>query len=625
MSEDGTVWYLDASPTKIVGLTNIVQVASGNNYYYALDAKGNVYAWGYNAQGQLGQGHDNTVTGIVKVPVENVVEITNGEKNLLLTTQDGKVYSCGRNSNGQLGVQNYTEEITSPTEAVNINNNKLMSSGYYHSIISDKLGFVYTTGLNTSGQLGDGSLKNRNIYETIGDTFVYVNSQVVTVSKDSTFKLSASLNNEFNLIQDVIDEDNIEYKSLNEYVATVDSNGTITGKEYGKAEILVKHTETGKTAIVFVNVVPSGKIAVPEVENSYTHTAALKADGTVWTWGDNTYGQLGTGNKISKASPVEVVSLENVIDIAVGYYNTIAVKQDGTVWSFGHNSNGQLGNGSVSDRESPTQVLREDGEVLTDIVKVAGGNNKIVALDLDGNIWVWGYGYGSSARKIETVEKIIDISENYAVNQDGNVFKISDGSKLSISGIIRVSEGYNTYGQLGIGTTQNSDIPKLIKNENGTINLTNIKEFKAGQNFSMALSKDGITYTWGSNENYTLATTQTTNQVIPKANDKIKNALFIDAGINNGSIINEEGFVYSWGLGDYGTIGNRLYQTTSEPTLVGKDDVVLDNNNIVLQVGENEQILVKNKTFNVIQDVIENSKMKFISENTKIATVNDDG
>ena len=418
----------------------------------------------------------------------------------------------------------------------------------------------------------------------------------------------------------------------------IDSDGTITGKEYGKAEIIVTHTITNKTATVFVNVVPNGKSAVPEVQNSYTHTVALKADGTVWSWGNNDYGQLGIGNKNTKAAPVQVANLDNIIDISVGYYDTIAVKNDGTVWSFGYNKYGQLGDGSSSDRISPVQVIKEDGTELTNIVKVAGGTYRTVALDTDGNVWIWGYGYSTTAKKLSTLKNIIDISPNYVVDIDGNVFKTDDATQLNISNILRVSEGYNhtlflsrdgkgyslgdnSKGQLGIGSLKNSDIPTLIKDDLGTGELTNIKELSAGKEFSMALLKDGSTYVWGSNDNYKLATMQETNQVVPKKNDKIQNAMFIEAGVNNGAIIDVNGFVNSWGLGTYGAIGNRLYNTTSTPVVVGREDVVLDTNNITLHPGETHQITVTNKTFNVIEDVIDNSVMDYISENNTIASV----
>lgn len=323
------------------------------------------------------------------------------------------------------------------------------------------------------------------------------------------------------------------FKSLNEDVATVDENGIITGKQIGKAEIVVTHTITNKTATVFVNIVPEGKQAVPEVEIGDTHSAALKADGTVWTWGTNNNGQLGTGDNNSKASPVKVTALEDIIDISVGNDSTVAVKADGTVWSFGNNENGQLGDGTNSSRNTPVQVVKNDGTVLNKIVKVSCGTNKTVALDTDGNVWIWGNGYSKVATKLNKLENIIDISSDYAVNQVGKVFKTNNATQLNVENVIRISQGYNhtlflrndgkgyalgenSKGQLGQGNSKNCETPEFIKSTLGTEELTKIKELKAGKEFSIALLKDGSICVWGSNENYKLATEQETNQMLPK-------------------------------------------------------------------------------------------------------------
>ena len=642
LAENGTVWYLSDNPSKINGLSNIVQIASEDNYNIALDSKGNVYGWGYNGFGQLGQGvYSSTPSGIVKLPVENVVEIDTGNDNVVLTTNEGKVYSCGYNAYGQLGVGNSQTRILIPEVAVGIENNKLISSNTFHSVISDKLGFVYATGLNSYGQLGNSTLINQNTYSAIGNTYIYLKENVINVEINEQKQIEASLNNKFNLINDVVDSGNMEYQSLNTNIATVSENGLITGKQIGKAEILVKHTITNKTVSVFVNVVAVGKMAVPEVEASDTHMVALKADGTVWTWGNNGSGQLGTGNRNSSATPVQVTALENIIDISIGYNNTFAVKDDGTVWGFGYNGYGNLGDGTTSERVLPVQVLREDGIALENIVKVSAGMKRTVALDVEGNVWVWGKDYAKAARKLQTLANIVDISENYAVDQNGKVYKIADASQLEVENVIKISESYshivllrndgkaysfgdNSKGELGIGNTKNVDVPTLIKNASGTDDLQNILEIKAGKEFSMALLKDKTVYIWGSNSNYKLTTMQETNQVLPKQNEKI-NALAIEAGVENGAYIDNDGFVYTWGLGTYGNIGNKLYNTTATPTLVGREEVVLDTNNIYLHVGEKHTIEVSNKTFNVLRDIEDTSVNKYESANSKIASVNNNG
>ena len=641
LAEDGTVWNLSSNPTKIAELSNIVEIASGDNYSAALDSKGHVWAWGYNGYGQLGQGNTTRVDVPVQIPIEDIIEIVTGNNSIIMTNKYGELYSCGYNGNGQLGLGNNTTSIVTATKAEDIDNIKLTSSSIYHSVVSDNDGFVHTSGYNGYGELGDGTLNDKNIFTLIGDTYVNVHSGLVTLEKDKTFEIQASLDNKFNLIEDVVDSSNMEYKSLNENIATVDENGIITGKQTGKAEIVVTHTITNKVATVFVNVVPEDKQAVPEVEISDTHSAALKADGTVWTWGDNTYGQLGTGDNNAKASPIKVTALENIIDISVGYYNTVCVKEDGTVWSFGYNGYGQLGDGTGSERNTPVQVIKEDGTELKNIVKVAAGTYKTVALDADGNVWIWGYRYGSTARKLSGLEKIIDISANYAADYTGKVFKIDDLTELEVENVIRISEGYNHTlllrqdgkgysfgengkGQLGLGNSKNCDIPTFIKSTLET-ELTDIKELKAGKEFSMAVLENGDTYVWGSNENYKLATTQETNQVYPKKNDKIQNTMFIEAGAENGAIIDNDGFVYTWGLGKYGALGNKLYNTTSTPVLVGRQDVGLDTYNITIHKGEEHQITVTNKTFNVLKDVVDKGVMNYTSGSSNIASVSSTG
>jgi len=86
------------------------------------------------------------------------------------------------------------------------------------------------------------------------------------------------------------------------------------------------------------------------------HSIALKNDGTVWAWGDNGYGQLGTGNNASQNIPVQISNFTDVTAIAVGDYHSMALKSDGTVWNWGNNSNGQLGDGGVTNQNTPIQV-----------------------------------------------------------------------------------------------------------------------------------------------------------------------------------------------------------------------------------------------------------------------------
>jgi alpha-tubulin suppressor-like RCC1 family protein len=113
---------------------------------------------------------------------------------------------------------------------------------------------------------------------------------------------------------------------------------------------------------------------------------ALRSDGSVWAWGDGSFGALGSRVVRSMAGdPVRVSGLEHVVAISAGSYSGYALLRDGTVWAWGRGVDGELGNGSGSNRVVPTQVLK-----LTSVVKVVGGGDMAYALDERGQLWAWG-------------------------------------------------------------------------------------------------------------------------------------------------------------------------------------------------------------------------------------------
>jgi uncharacterized protein (TIGR03437 family) len=115
------------------------------------------------------------------------------------------------------------------------------------------------------------------------------------------------------------------------------------------------------------------------------HSIALGADGTVWTWGDDSYGQLGDGTNTGVNVPGRVPGLTGIVAVSAGAHHSLAVKADGTVWAWGENIHGELGNGGNPNSNVPKAV-----SALGGVVAAAAGSSHSLALKSDGTVWAWG-------------------------------------------------------------------------------------------------------------------------------------------------------------------------------------------------------------------------------------------
>ncbi len=262
------------------------------------------------------------------------------------------------------------------------------------------------------------------------------------------------------------------------------------------------------------------------------HTVALKSDGTVWAWGDNSSGQLGDGTTTDSAHacagerpfgheshchcgrprphgcPEErrdgmgmgqttaVVSLETGLQpkaatpvqasglsgmtmtaIAAGEAHTVALKSDRTVWTWGANSSGQLGHGGTTNKTKPVQVGS-----LSDVTAIAAGSAHTVALKKDGTVRAWGdnssgqLGHGDNSQKNSPVDvkKLSDVMAIAAGNAHTVAVK-NDGTIWAW--------GSNSNGQLGDGTTTDANIRVEVSGLSGAIAIT------AGYQHTVAIKK----------------------------------------------------------------------------------------------------------------------------------------
>ena len=177
-----------------------------------------------------------------------------------------------------------------------------------------------------------------------------------------------------------------------------------------------------------------------------SHSLALKADGSVWAWGWNVYGQLGDGTNIDRHYPVRVGLDNDWVAISVGDMHSLALRTDGSLWAWGENRMGQLGDGTTTIRTVPFQLGTD-----SDWVAISAGGEHSVAIRSDGSLWAW---------------------------------------------------GDNWVGQLGDGTTINRTVPTQVGTDSDWAAAS--AGFSSAAHYTVAFKTDNSLWAWGWNANFQL-------------------------------------------------------------------------------------------------------------------------
>jgi alpha-tubulin suppressor-like RCC1 family protein len=356
---------------------DIISIWGGARETIALRADGTVFTWGLNGcdpnhftTGLCGKLGDGTTTDR-SLPIEvhgpgnvgnldSVTAIMGGEHDNLALRTDGTLWAWGANFVGQLGTGNYTDTETPVQVTSLISVTKLGGRGY-HSLAVDANGTVWAWGWNKSGELGHdttGLACPAPLFGTCSNVPVQVVglTNPLTVTGGGFFSLA--------LMPD----------------HTVMGWGANNYGELGDASY------TQRAAPVHASAVLSH---VVNISAGWTHAVALTDDGHVWTWGDNSKGEIGNGvtSTTGISVPYEVPGLQNVVGVSGGDSWTGALLADGTVVTWGYNMFGQLGDGNFNDRSTPGVVPG-----LTNVKLFAARDYHGIAVKQDGTVWDWGSG-----------------------------------------------------------------------------------------------------------------------------------------------------------------------------------------------------------------------------------------
>ena len=351
-----------------------------------------------------------------------------------------------------------------------------------------------------------------------------------------------------------------------------------------------------------------------EVSGGQNFSIAIKNDGTLWGWGQNSnLLGLGLGNLANQNLPIQIGTDNDWLTVSAGTIHTLAVKTNGTLWSWGNGQYGQLGNGVFN---SATPNVTQVG-TANDWLKVSAGNRFSLAIKNTGTLWSWGWDFtGQLGNGLTTP----DLNLPAQVGTSNNWRKIDAGDQHSLaidsSGSLW-AWGNNTFGQLGDGTNTTSLVPIQI----GT--ATNWAVISAGTDHSMAIDSGGILYTWGNNTNGQLGdgTNTASNVPIPvsfASDGTVSFYIAISAGQTHSLVIKNNNTLWSTGFNNQGQLGlgnltntNVLSQVGTANNWIGLSaghthSHAIDSNTDVWSTGrglEGELGIGSNTAFNTLQVV----------------------
>ena len=335
--------YLPAKvhgPGNVGTLNSITAIAAGEPFSMALKSDGTVWTWGSNGFGLLGIGDTGPASSNVPVQVvdttgpgsclNSIISVGTRGYHALALKSDGTVYGWGWCAKGECGNNSIVSPQPAPVQVLNLSGSPVIAveGGYQYSLALKADKTVWGWGSNNLGQMGDTTFTTpRMIPQRVG--------------------LSIGLGN------------------------------------------------------------------ITQISSGWNHALALRSDGTVWGWGKNDYGQIGNGNLVDQPIPLQVKGpggagvLSNIIMVSGGDCSSAALRADGTVWTWGCNHHngfnpppggtdpvGQLGNNdpTYTDQPYPVQVVggAQGGAFLNSIVVIAARDYHNYALASDGTLYSWG-------------------------------------------------------------------------------------------------------------------------------------------------------------------------------------------------------------------------------------------
>lgn len=438
LKTDGTLWswgrglfgYLGQNdtinrsyPTQIGTDTDWKDVVSQNyliSTACAIKTDGTLWVWGPGLYSGLSR--DGRLPGIVfnDFDYANVRSYSNfsmGESIGFAISFDGKLWGWGNNADNVLGDGNNTArsipiQIGTDTDWSIV---KTPSSGRYSMAIKTD-GKLWGWGTNESGQLGLLDTTSRSIAVQIGTGS---NWSKVSVGFDSTIALKT---------------DGTMWSWGSNSVGQLGLRLALTANRSSPVQIGTRSDWT-------------------QISSGYQHHLAIRSDGTLWAWGNGSNRQLGitSVSTVNRSSPTQVGVLSNWSQVAAGRLHSMAIASDGTLWTWGGNTNGQLGLSVTTGRSSPVQV-----GTRSDWTQISAGNNSSFGILTDKTLWSWGLNSSGELGLGDTITRSSPTQIGTLTNWASSSMGLYHAGFLNENGVLY------TNGRYGLGTSADNGIGRVV-------------------------------------------------------------------------------------------------------------------------------------------------------------------
>ena len=323
----------------------------GGAHVTTIKPNGTLWGWGYAEYGQLGNTSWNEPIPIQLGTATDWETVVSGVANTFVIKNNGTLWGTGNNEYGCLGVGSSAILFTSFQQIGTATNWTKIAAANFFTVGLKTDGTIWAWGQNDYFQIANGTINNQLTPSQIGSSTDWV--EIETTSDRTAFAIKSN--------------------------GTLWAWGANSGMLLGSSAVSSFSTPTQlNTATDWSKLAAGGS----------SHILALKTNGTLWTWGNGTYGQLGNNATNSSFNPIQI-GTDTWIYIAAGSQTSFGIKSNGTLWSWGRNNSGQLGQGTTTNLLVPTQIGTDNDWVTIDTKNY----DFTVATKTDGSVWAWGDNY----------------------------------------------------------------------------------------------------------------------------------------------------------------------------------------------------------------------------------------